>query len=468
MNDKSFADDDALDREKFGDLLYAFLRSEYLLADDSFVVALTGGFGSGKSHFLEMWENKIRSLKEPKPQIVHLNAWESDHSGEPILAIVSAIAKQLAASASIPGTSLDVLKLSAARVARGSMSLIKDAAIGYLETKTGVKLEDAWETIKEDRVKDLLNKGAMVLFEDFEARQQAIDDLREELSSLVEGRAELRLIIVVDELDRCRPTYAIEFLEALKHFLNVKGIAVLIAVDWDQLSSTARALFGGDLVIEEYFRKFVSRKVPLPAPDPQALQKLISKLWNRLFSSEELTVRGRFSCSPSLEHLGDIPVDILMALGVHKPRQIETIFGILAHFCLVETQPFSGSKAIGRNFIPVLFLLGLLVDSPDRFEQFSKNTISAADALQLVFSVTLKEDLRHNWDPSFIEKSLLEAIMDRNNCAELQTAYMARLSELQRQERNQRQGALTFSSSAQECPMVYFARKIQALERFTT
>ncbi len=101
MTDKTFKDDDALDRENFGDLLYAFLRSEYMLADDSFVVALTGGFGSGKSHFLEMWENKIRSLEDPKPQIVHLNAWESDHSGEPILAIVSAIAKQLAESSSL-------------------------------------------------------------------------------------------------------------------------------------------------------------------------------------------------------------------------------------------------------------------------------------------------------------------------------------------------------------------------------
>jgi hypothetical protein len=61
--------------------------------------------------------------------------------------------------------------------------------IGYLETKTRVNIEDAWESIREDRVKDLLNKSAMVLFEDFEARQKAIDDLRESLIELVADNA---------------------------------------------------------------------------------------------------------------------------------------------------------------------------------------------------------------------------------------------------------------------------------------
>jgi hypothetical protein len=50
MESRTYDHDDALNRREFGNLLYAFFRSEYLFAYNLFVVALTGGFGSGKSH----------------------------------------------------------------------------------------------------------------------------------------------------------------------------------------------------------------------------------------------------------------------------------------------------------------------------------------------------------------------------------------------------------------------------------
>src|SRR5690606_31002559 len=116
MVEKTYEDDAFGSREEFGNLLYAFLQSEHILADESFVVALTGGFGSGKSHFLSMWESKIRAMEDPKPMVVHVNAWESDHSGEPVLAVVAAISKQLRTARKISEAAADELKCAAAGV----------------------------------------------------------------------------------------------------------------------------------------------------------------------------------------------------------------------------------------------------------------------------------------------------------------------------------------------------------------
>jgi hypothetical protein len=172
---------------------------------------------------------------------------------------------------------------------------------------------------------------------------------------------------VVDELDRCRPTYAIEFLEVLKHLFNIKGLAGLHVEDWKQLSCPARALFGGDLDTEEYFCKFVSRKVPLPSLGVLELKVLTQKLWHWLFLSEVFYPCKRFTCAPRRDELRDIPVAILYGLGIRKPRQIEEIFRVLAHYCLIERQNGDGSQFIEIYIIN--FLLDIQMDSSELFDE---------------------------------------------------------------------------------------------------
>ena len=465
MQVKTYDTDDALNRKDFGALLYGLLRSEFILADESFVVALTGGFGAGKSHFLEMWENEIRSEKNG-PLVVHVNAWESDHSGEPVLAIVSAISIQMAKSKSKPQKAITTLKSAASRVARGGMSLAKDMAIGYLETKTGVELDAALGAIKEDHDNNHLGKSALTVFDHHEARSEAIRDLKKSLKSLVADSEELRIIVVVDELDRCRPTYAIDFLESLKHLFNIKGLAVLLAVDWVQLSCTAEALFGTNLNTTEYFRKFVTRKVALPEPGIHELNKLIRKLWDRLVHSDTLVKRKRFTYAPNIGNLGNIPAGIILGSGVTRPRQVEEIFRILSHYLYTDLD--QSGMIDESTFMLILVVLSLNTVTPTLFDQIADGSASIEQRLDCVLKITRPKIMGLDWNTVYIEGRFIDAFVDRHSAEEFKTRFLQTLTEEDlKYRKDRRSGMPDFSTSWPESEMQLLAIKLRSLKRFS-
>jgi len=470
MNPKTYDDDAFGTRKEFGNLLYAFLQSEHILADESFVVALTGGFGSGKSHFLSMWETEIRNLPDPKPMVVHVNAWESDHSGEPVLALVSAISKQLSESEKLTEKAVENLKSAAAGIFWGSVAMAKELTYGYFEEKTGVDAENVAEAIKEGGHQGVLNRAAKKLFSDFDARQSAIGNMTDALKELIgeyDATSGLKLIIVVDELDRCRPTYAIDMLEALKHLFNVKGLGVLIAVDWDQLSCTAEALFGTRLNTTEYFRKFVSRKIPIPDPGDEGMKKLVSNLWDRFISSEHLQKVKRFSSAPALETLGRGPTAILMGLEITRPRQVEDFFRLFSHLLHVKNGNENSGTIWQSDFWAKILLTGLCVINPSKFSRIAQGKMDVEEILGLVYSITRGRDERSDYDLKFIESDFINHFTNNSNRDEIKEAFYKEISEDELAYRKHDRSLPHFLNGWEVSPIIGIARHIDTLKSFS-
>ena len=72
---------------------------------------------------------------------------------------------------------------------------------------------------------------------------------------------------MIDELDRCRPTYAIELLEAAKHFFNVDHIVFVLCLDRAQLAHSVKAVYGASFDAEGYLWRFFDIDYRLPSPD---------------------------------------------------------------------------------------------------------------------------------------------------------------------------------------------------------
>jgi len=470
MNPKTYDDDAFGTRKEFGNLLYAFLQSEHILADESFVVALTGGFGSGKSHFLSMWETEIRNLPDPKPMVVHVNAWESDHSGEPVLALVSAISKQLSESEKLTEKAVENLKSAAAGIFWGSVAMAKELTYGYFEEKTGVDAENVAEAIKEGGHQGVLNRAAKKLFSDFDARQSAIGNMTDALKELIgeyDATSGLKLIIVVDELDRCRPTYAIDMLEALKHLFNVKGLGVLIAVDWDQLSCTAEALFGTRLNTTEYFRKFVSRKIPIPDPGDEGMKKLVSNLWDRFISSEHLQKVNRFSSAPVLNEIGIGPTAILMGLGITKPRQVEDFFRLFSHLFRLKNGGTGSGSIWQRDFWAKFLLSGLCIINPGKFDLVARGKMEVEAILELVYSITRSGESDWKFKLQHMESELINHFACETNLDELKEAFFKEISEEELAYRKRDRSVPHFSNGWKVSPIVGLARHIDTLKSFS-
>lgn len=159
----------------------------------------------------------------------------------------------------------------------------------------------------------------------YKDRKDALRKLKDSLAEVFGGEKP-RALIFVDELDRCRPDYAVTYLETIKHVFDVHGLAFVLAIDYDHLESSARALFGEDLVFAEYLRKFVHRTFDLPKPSEAGLRSLAQAYAGAYMEREGI----RVTFLGSVEHRVENCVEFMGALGM-SPRQVQEAFRTFCH-----------------------------------------------------------------------------------------------------------------------------------------
>ena len=89
-------------------------------------------------------------------------------------------------------------------------------------------------------------------------------NLQEMAGTLSQSSDNRPLIVVIDELDRCRPSYAVELLEIAKHLFAVDRIVFVLAVNRSELGHSIKALYGSDFDAYGYLRRFFDLDFRLP------------------------------------------------------------------------------------------------------------------------------------------------------------------------------------------------------------
>ena len=83
-------------------------------------------------------------------------------------------------------------------------------------------------------------------------------------TELAAANANRSVIVIIDELDRCRPSYAVELLETAKHFFTVDNVVFALAVNRTQLAHAVRAVYGAEFDAAGYLRRFFDIDFQLP------------------------------------------------------------------------------------------------------------------------------------------------------------------------------------------------------------
>jgi hypothetical protein len=116
-----------------------------------------------------------------------------------------------------------------------------------------------------------------------ESTKAAIELFKKKLEQLIGclggGERQLPILVLVDELDRCRPDYAIELLEGIKHLFGVPGVYFVVATNIPQLAHSVRAIYGNGFDGERYLKRFFDMEYSLPMPDAKKFTaNLLSKM----------------------------------------------------------------------------------------------------------------------------------------------------------------------------------------------
>ena len=146
-----------------------------------------------------------------------------------------------------------------------------------LRVDTEQLMEKAELAFEKSHIDDLASKATTLLLDNIDKETQAVEELKEAMATLLDGivgsTAKPKLIyplfIFVDELDRCRPTFAIEMLEAIKHVFGIPQIFFVIATDSEQLQHSINAVYGEKFGSYNYLKRFFDASFQLSIPTAQ-------------------------------------------------------------------------------------------------------------------------------------------------------------------------------------------------------
>ena len=241
-----------LDREKYADVLTDIVRTN----PNGFVLAIDNKWGTGKTTFVNMWRNKLKKKEDFKT--LYFNAWENDFENNPFVAITAELKELLGEEDS---------KTFKAVLEKGSM-IAKSALPSILKNLAkkhgGEELAEALEKTSE---------GILASFgddiQDYIERKKNIKDFHTQLENYIaENSNEQPIVFIIDELDRCRPDYAVAVLENIKHLFSVKGIVFVLSIDKEQLGHAVCGVYGSEKMdSDEYLRRFIDVEYSLPVPE---------------------------------------------------------------------------------------------------------------------------------------------------------------------------------------------------------
>lgn len=255
--------------------LFDFLEFLNSIEDDC-SIALEGYWGSGKTFFVKQMEMIIKAVnpfvemdEELRKSImnevcrytIHYNAdetikqvpiyydaWLYDNESDPILSLVYSILETFDSDLIFKDIEFNSDSI------RESFNNILSSLHIKLEIPKLVNTEDWLSDIKKSRnihytVKEFLDK-------------------------LLEERGD-RLVIFIDELDRCSPEYAVKLLERIKHYFNNDRITFVFSVNLEQLQHTIKNHYGSKFEASRYLDRFFDLRLSIPAPNKDAFYNMI-------------------------------------------------------------------------------------------------------------------------------------------------------------------------------------------------
>ena len=258
---------DRLDRKGAVEFVAGLIKR----AGGPFVVALDGPWGTGKSTFVRMLD---AHLTKEKFQCVNFNAWEVDYVTDPLVAMVSAIDQITVAgqSAATFREHLKTVKKVTALVAkRGVVAALKAVTVGALNIDAEV------EAVAAEFAGGSFNDVVESFQKEKELLAQFRSELEQAIRHLPENGKQEALVFFVDELDRCRPTFAVELLERVKHIFSLQNMIFVLAIDKAQLEASVAAIYGNKINAAEYLRRFIDIDFSIPqAKGAQFIEGLIT------------------------------------------------------------------------------------------------------------------------------------------------------------------------------------------------
>lgn len=298
---------DSVERNKYLFEFYNMLNSDANIGVKT--VALDGNWGSGKTFFVKSaillmneksksrlsekiekllknsTDEQARNLKKQLTELpdcklcsFYYDAWLHDSDQYPTLSILNSLCEDKNCHPNTVGV-------------KDIISCLPDVLRPILEK---VSVISSFYTIR-DTISQVLSKLPENKYNDLLSSAQNIKNtqilMKELLSKVVEELSCEKLVIFIDELDRCNPLYAVKLLEEIKHYYSSEKVLFVFSVNLTQLKNAVNSVYGENFESFKYLDRFFDVRLTLPEANSETfLDNIISHKENETLHNTVLSV----------------------------------------------------------------------------------------------------------------------------------------------------------------------------------
>ena len=379
---------DLFDRAAMAERLTGYLSR----LPDGAVIAIDAPWGEGKTWFGRHWR---ASLQACGYRTAYIDCFQRDHIDDPFLMIAAELLALAKASHSSRGAELlDASKRIGAKLLPAAAKLAAGAA-GHWISGNAELGEDIAKAIGRagDAASDSIEKMVAKRLEDYESDKRSVDGFKKTLTELAAER-DTPVVIFVDELDRCRPDFAVRTIERAKHFFEAPGVVFVLLLNRSQLAAAVEGLYGPRIDSYAYLGKFIQLSLGLPkrlSAGPHGLDD------NRTYCAKSLELHG-FAATHGAKQFAE-------AMGV-----LATIFGLSLRDIEQAVALYSLAQPIDFSSAYIAWPIALKLARPDLFRRVLGNEMAAhAEA---------RQELARAKDRAGGEDWALDPFEDLHACAE--------------------------------------------------
>ena len=371
-----------------------------------FALALNGQWGIGKTVLIRMLEDdyKFNAFKKPNyremPTFIYYNAWSQDYYDEPLYSLVSQIFDESKNAEIARQLHKQLSSDQIARMGRESLEKILTEVLPNLLSGAKIKtpitiggnpvelsfgptqaLVGMYKILK-NLYKNAKRRFKVELPNPYKEKYDLIELLKKQLKQFAKI---YNPIVVIDELDRCRPEYALKVLEIVKHIIDIDvpvgetnkygGIKYIFALDINVLGKTLSRVYRNESVTSNYLIRFFDVIIDLKNTYSQSVKYVADALRKK-------------SIDENLKYfIYELMKDFDLSL-----REINIILNHYKILCDCETSRFDKESDDAK--VIILFFLAVKYKHPDKYEKiFDCNEMSVMKDIYTDRSQLIKEYL---------------------------------------------------------------------------
>lgn len=358
---RTFDERDEFKRKSIAEKAIKLLQSNI----DISPMVIDGSWGTGKTEFCHKLINLMK--EDNTHNIIYIDAFKADHVDEPLITVLAEIIKILPKG---PRRQAFINRVLPA--VRYTLKTAAKAGISHLLRQDFANVVEGFDKEIQKVADDSIDKTAELILKDHVEAEKSLKTLQTALTAIA---SQAPIIVFIDELDRCRPNFAVDMLEIIKHTFDVDGVSFVLITNTQQLRASINHCYGQAVDAQRYLDKFIKYRFELSSHSDRESGSPTLAAGHHFFS-----LTAEKGCLPENLLSSSYFKSAVYHLIQHQNLSLREIETLVLHIQIVQnlsnSEVFAERRYIGHTLLKLIGVM-LVCYQPSLLRQIKRGNIDA-------------------------------------------------------------------------------------------